>query len=543
MKTAAIIFVLMLMTGLYNLGISQSLILSTDNGKTCKVEMVVGRIKDNSFDLTIKTTWILEDLKPAVDNQSVIGFEVDEIFINNPSLIRIVSPQEGNVVAFNSTVKLTYEVSEKCQGGMFIFKFPFFYASSIQNALDKKLREAFTFKRPRDYSLSISFQQNDIVDKNPPYLAILSPEGVDEGLKSIVDTNMVKVKLVATDLSGIESVMVNNTPAFKESDSTFYANINLKVGYENTINVSATDKRGQITKKQFPIECRPRAKQTIATITPLPIIPPIIKPSDIDIDIPAVATPNPFKFAMIIGNEDYSSYQTNLRTESNVEFAIHDAEIFKEYAIKVVGVPEENIIFIKNAKAMEMHRALNQLNAIAKNSNGKAELYAFYAGHGFPDEKTKEPYIMPVDVSGNDLQFALKLNDFYKKLTEFPTNRVTVFLDACFSGGGRDQGLIAARGVRVKPKATSLKGNIIVFAASTGDQSSLPYRDKQHGMFTYYLLKKLKETKGEINFNELSDYLSTEVGIRSVIINTKEQNPQTNISVELGDSWKFWKIK
>jgi len=84
---------------------------------------------------------------------------------------------------------------------------------------------------------------------------------------------------------------------------------------------------------------------------------------------------------------------------------------------------------------------------------------------------------------------------------------------------------------------------LVVFAASSGEQSSLPYREKLHGIFTYYLLKKLKETSGDINLLDLSDYLSSEIGIRSVMINNKEQNPQTNISPALGEIWKQWKIK
>ena len=71
-----------------------------------------------------------------------------------------------------------------------------------------------------------------------------------------------------------------------------------------------------------------------------------------------------------------------------------------------------------------------------------------------------------------------------------------MFLDACFSGGGRDQGLLAARGVKIKPKEESFLGNMVVFASSSGEEKSLPYEEKQHGLFTYFLLKKLKETKG-----------------------------------------------
>lgn len=252
---------------------------------------------------------------------------------------------------------------------------------------------------------------------------------------------------------------------------------------------------------------------------------------------------NPFRFALIIGNEDYSSYQTGLETESDVAFAIRDASVFKEYALNILGVPKDNIIFLTNARAIEMDNAIGKLNPIIKALNGKAEIFFYYAGHGFPDEKTKEPYLIPVDVSGTNLRFAVRLKDLYESLTEHPSTRITVFLDACFSGGAREQGLVAARAVKVRPKEDLLKGNLVVFSASSGNESSLPYKDKQHGLFTYYLLEKLKETKGDVTYKELSEYLSSQVGVRSVMVNNKPQTPQTNVSVDAEKQWSDWKLK
>lgn len=266
-------------------------------------------------------------------------------------------------------------------------------------------------------------------------------------------------------------------------------------------------------------------------------------PSDIDINIPASNKVFENKFALIIGNEDYNSFQTGLSAESNVDFAVNDARTFKEYAKSTFGIPDENIIYLENARAIELSRAIKTLNTVIKNSSGKAEVFVYYAGHGFPDEISKEPYLMPVDVSGSDLQFAVKLEDLYNQLTEFPSQKVTVFLDACFSGGSRNQGLLAARGVKIKPKEDLLKGNLVVFTASSGDQSSLSYKDKSHGMFTYYLLKKVQETNGNITYKELSDYLTEQVSIKSALINQKEQNPQVLISSPLKDNWMNLKIK
>jgi hypothetical protein len=261
---------------------------------------------------------------------------------------------------------------------------------------------------------------------------------------------------------------------------------------------------------------------------------------EIDVDmLPQLAAPvNPNRYALIIGNEDYSSFQLSLQSESNVDFAVHDATIFKNYAKTLLGIPEENIIFMTNARAIEMHRAVNKINMITGITGGNAEIFFYYAGHGLPDEKTKEPYIMPVDVGGADLEFALSLREVYEKLTEHPTKQVTVLLDACFSGGARNQGLVAARGVKIQPQKHILRGNIVVFSASSGNETSLPYHEKKHGIFTYYLLKKLKDTKGQVSYREMSDYLYQQVGVRSVLINSKKQTPATNISVDMEDKWQ-----
>ena len=252
---------------------------------------------------------------------------------------------------------------------------------------------------------------------------------------------------------------------------------------------------------------------------------------------------NPYRFALIIGNEDYNSYQVGLENEVNVDFAVNDATVFKEYAIKVFGIQKDNILFLTNARAIEMDNAIFKIRNIIKALNGKAEIIVYYAGHGFPDEKTKEPYLIPVDVTGTNLKFAVKLKDLYANLNEYPSKKITFFIDACFSGGARNLGLVSARGVKIKPKANQLSGNFIVMSASSANQSSLSYKEKHHGIFTYFLLQKLKETKGELTYKELSDFIVEQVGVKSAIINNKEQTPQINISPTVEEIWKDWKIK
>lgn len=264
--------------------------------------------------------------------------------------------------------------------------------------------------------------------------------------------------------------------------------------------------------------------------------------SDVDRNIPGPFPKNNHRYALVIGNEDYATYQPGLNTESNVPFAVADARKFAEYAEITLGVPKENITVIENAKSYQMTKSIESLRKIIQYENGQAEVCFYYAGHGFPDDTTKESYIMPVDISGADVTHGVKLKGFYADLTKFPAKRVVVFLDACFSGGGRNAGLLAARSVKIKPKENEIKGNIIVLSAGTGEQSALPYKDKQHGMFTYFLLKTIQEKKGNLTYKELFDELKSDVELNSIKINGKDQNPELNYSKDVESLWESWKL-
>ncbi len=265
--------------------------------------------------------------------------------------------------------------------------------------------------------------------------------------------------------------------------------------------------------------------------------------SDVDRDIPKVGAENPRRFALIIGNEDYSTHQLGLSAEVNVHFARNDASAFREYAINVLGIPERNITFLLDATTGQMRQALNKINALTRSTYGEAEVVVYYAGHGLPDEATREPYLIPVDVSGKNAADGIKLSEFYQRLTEHPAQRVTVFIDACFSGGARDQGLLAARAVRVRPRENPLSGNLVVFTASSGEQSSLPYTEQQHGFFTYHLLKLMKERGANLSYGELADYMKKHIEVESILVNEKEQTPQVIISPNIEHSWMDWSFK
>ena len=287
--------------------------------------------------------------------------------------------------------------------------------------------------------------------------------------------------------------------------------------------------------------------------------------SDVDRDIPQTENRNSHRYAIVIGNQDctYCGYleeavntdEFKAWQEAHPDYVYcyvqgvnskdvapnADANVFKQYCQRTLGIEESNIVLLNNATAAKMNQEIDFITRLAER-DAQAEIVFYFSGHGFPDENTKEPYLIPVDVNASSLRDALSLYELYGKLTATGANRVTVFLDACFSGGGRNAGLIASRGIRVTPKKDALTGNIVVFSATSADQTALPYSEKQHGMFTYYLLKKFKDSRGECSYSELYDYLNRNVGNSSLRVNRKDQTPEVNTSPQVQDSWGGWKF-
>ena len=258
--------------------------------------------------------------------------------------------------------------------------------------------------------------------------------------------------------------------------------------------------------------------------------------SEVDRNIPTTNTKNPNTFVLIIANEHYSQV-------ASVPFALNDGNIFREYCIKTLGIGEKHIKYLSDATGNQIKSGVNWLANLTE-AFDEPQIIVYYAGHGIPDEANKSAYLLPVDGSGTDVTTGYKLDNLYTTLGKMPASQITVFMDACFSGSKREQGMLAsARGVALKAKSGVPQGNMVVFSAAQGDETAYPNREQQHGLFTYYLLKKLQETQGDIALKDLGDYITKQVSQQSLLINDKKQTPCVIPSASLGTEWQSWKLK
>ncbi len=258
----------------------------------------------------------------------------------------------------------------------------------------------------------------------------------------------------------------------------------------------------------------------------------------VDINIPQSSVRNNnHTFALIIANENY-------KRVDDVPCAKNDGQIFKKYCVSALGMPNANVHYVENATLNDMRTEIAWLRMLAEAYQGDVQIIFYYAGHGMPDESNKSSFLLPVDGDGRLPSSGYQLDELYRNLGDIPAHSVTIFMDACFSGSKREDGMLAsARGIAIKAKSGVPQGNMVVFSAAQGDETAYPNKEEGHGMFTYYLLKKLQDTKGDVTLQDLGNYITKNVSQQSILINGKSQTPSVIASSTLGDTWQNWKLK
>ncbi len=235
------------------------------------------------------------------------------------------------------------------------------------------------------------------------------------------------------------------------------------------------------------------------------------------------ASPQPNDIAVIIGIENYQALPKS-------DFSKSDAGIVKNY-LKALGFQERNIEFITDDRATgkSVEKAIEAW--LPNRVKPESRVFVYYSGHGAPEPKTGDAYIVPFDGDPNYLEVTgYPLKRLYDKLGKLQATEVVVVLDSCFSGaGGRS---VLAKGVRPLVMLTEgaiLSQNMAVLTATQGTQISTSSPEKGHGVFTYYFLKALKDGKKDIA--EIYEYIKPLVEDEAKQLNV-QQSPSINPDVE-----------
>ena len=250
--------------------------------------------------------------------------------------------------------------------------------------------------------------------------------------------------------------------------------------------------------------------------------------SDID-EIPAIkANPHKNSYAIVIGIERYR------QKLPRADYATHDAQTMTAYLTKVLGYPEENVITLLNDHASNVDLAKYFEKWLPNNVEKGGTVFVYYSGHGAPDPKSGSAYLVPYDGDPSFIdETGYSLKRMYAALGKLPAKEIIVALDSCFSGaGGRS---VIAKGSRPlvmnMQSGVLLPKNITVLSASSGDQTSSTYDEKGHGLFTYFLLKGIKNEDvtrpdGSLRIDDLYSYVKPQVERIARKQYNNEQTPQ-----------------
>jgi len=272
----------------------------------------------------------------------------------------------------------------------------------------------------------------------------------------------------------------------------------------------------------------------VASKSPSPAV-PVIPASDVDHLPAATGKPKKNAYAVVIGIEQYREKLPK------ADFADRDAKVVGEYLTKVLGYPEENVVVRLNERATRTDLVKYFEEWLKNNVEPGGSVFVYYSGHGAPNTKTGEAYLVPYDGDPSFVDStAYPVKQMYAALDKLPAKDVTVVLDSCFSGaGGRS---VLAKGAR--PMVLSdenpvlASGKTIVLAASGGDQISNSFQEQGHGLLTYYFLKGLQgegdtNKDGVIELAELYDYVKPNVQRIARKQYNNEQTPQLLASPEM----------
>ena len=229
-------------------------------------------------------------------------------------------------------------------------------------------------------------------------------------------------------------------------------------------------------------------------------------------------------WALIIGIDKYENVQ-------NLNYAVKDAESFKDVLINTFDFPKRNITLLKDKKATK-NAIIRAFSDITKKANEKDRVIIYFAGHGETmdlPEGGEMGYLLPVDADDDLFVSAIAMDDLKRISLMSKAKHLLYLIDACYGG-------IAAVGSRsldakITPnyidKITRNKARQVITAGGRGEKV-IEKPEWGHSAFTLNLNRGLKDGNADMNgdgyitANELGLFLNEKVTIDS----ENQQTPQ-----------------
>jgi uncharacterized caspase-like protein len=179
---------------------------------------------------------------------------------------------------------------------------------------------------------------------------------------------------------------------------------------------------------------------------------------------------------------------------------------------------------------------LAELSTVAQAAEAGDLLLFHFSGHGIAEEG--ESYLLPRDAKLSALRYtAVAMADVHALFAKSAARAKVLLLDACHSGAsvGRATSIMTPEFIR---RVFEEAEGMALLASCKQGQQSWEWREKGHGVFTYFLLEALRgqadwDGKGFITMTDASRYVTDKVKGWSVD-NNAPQTPTLQSTV-VGD--------
>jgi len=211
------------------------------------------------------------------------------------------------------------------------------------------------------------------------------------------------------------------------------------------------------------------------------------------------------RWAVLIGVNDYHESLGPLR------FCTNDAKLMHEtLASECCAFPSDNIVLLTDDQPKDCQPTFGNIHSWLGtwlSRPGPDDLVlVYFAGHG--REANGQALLAPLDatldslpVTGIPIQYVRDMLDRCK------ASQKVLILDACHSGSGRD---VATMTTGFREALDAGKG-LYTIASCDSDQISYEWPEKQHGVFTHYLVEALRhgapvEPDGRVLLDRVYDW-------------------------------------
>lgn len=245
------------------------------------------------------------------------------------------------------------------------------------------------------------------------------------------------------------------------------------------------------------------------------------------------------RWALLVGIDQYEDPDI-----SKLDFAVADVKAVAADLVSRLGYPPDNVKVMTSDVAGGLDRPTNvnvakRLEYLAQKIGPNDTFLFYFSGHGY--QRGEDRHFLgtvnadPTNIETLELS-SLPLRLLQEKMKKIQARTVVFFIDACRNNperGGKGDAANALQGsfardlqVVAASARSGLAGSAVFFACSEG-QRAWEWREQQHGVFSYYLLKGIEGAaaeKGELTVSSLGDYVQRQV-MRWAEERGKQQKP------------------